>query len=183
MLNVTGCRLLVANQPATFNLQPAPPAPRQSVGLRRRRAELHGLVQAGTIQMIPGGTANLAVLGGNLPPRSGLQDHRTEWSNTTGRPLSGESPARMGQWPVPPQLTTESLRLSRAKPLRCQPRPARRRRQDQNLNKPSAATNSPNASRAAEPKRTRSSVAVAQFKRSRNRHGQIVSQIPATTKT
>src|SRR5262249_51166280 len=52
-----------------------------------------------------------------------------------------------------------------------------------NAVKPSIATNNPNASRMPEPTRTRVSLAVAQFSASRNRHGEMVSQIPATTST
>ena len=41
---------------------------------------------AGTMQMDPGGTANLAVLGGNLPPSFG----------TASPPTQGGIPATMG---------------------------------------------------------------------------------------
>ena len=58
---------------------------------------------AGTMQMDPGGTANLAVLGGNLPPSFGTGSAPTQ-SCLPGAPrAAGASPATTGQWPVPPR--------------------------------------------------------------------------------
>jgi hypothetical protein len=48
---------------------------------------------------------------------------------------------------------------------------------------PSTTTSNANASRMALPIFTRCSVAVAQLMKSRNRHGEIVNQMPATTNT
>ena len=58
---------------------------------------------AGTMQMDPGGTANLAVLGGNLPPSFGTGSAPTQ-SCLPGAPrAAGASPATTGRWPVPPR--------------------------------------------------------------------------------
>ncbi len=57
----------------------------------------------------------------------------------------------------------------------------RPRRGHQYTVKPSSATNSPNARRMALPMRTRFSLAVAQFSRSRRCHGQMVNQMPPRT--
>jgi len=52
--------------------------------------------------MDPGGTANLAVLGGNLPPSFGTARPPTK-SRILGAPrAAGEAPATTGRWTVPP---------------------------------------------------------------------------------
>jgi len=49
-----------------------------------------------------GGTANLAVLGGNLPPSFVSEVLRINWWQQGAPSAVGESPAATGQWPVPP---------------------------------------------------------------------------------
>ena len=55
------------------------------------------------MRLDPGGTANLAVLGGNLPPSFGTARAPTK-SCISGAPGAvGESPVTTGPWPVPPR--------------------------------------------------------------------------------
>jgi len=60
-------------------------------------------VLAGTMRRSPGGTANLAVLGGNLPPSFGTANARIDWGGLGAVQAAGESPAATGRWPVPPK--------------------------------------------------------------------------------
>ena len=58
---------------------------------------------AGTMQMDPGGTANLAVLDGNVPPSFGTGSAPTKECILGAPRAAGASPATTGRWPVPPR--------------------------------------------------------------------------------
>jgi len=53
-------------------------------------------------QPVQGGTANMAVLGGNLPPSFGTATAHTNRGALGAVQAAGESPAATGRWPVPP---------------------------------------------------------------------------------
>ena len=53
---------------------------------------------------MPGGTANLAVLGGNLPPSFGPANARINGCVLGAVQAAGVSPAATGRWPVPPRF-------------------------------------------------------------------------------
>jgi acyl transferase domain-containing protein/NAD(P)-dependent dehydrogenase (short-subunit alcohol dehydrogenase family) len=55
-----------------------------------------------TAQPVQGGTANLAVLGGNLPPSFGTASVQTNRGALGAVQAAGVSPTATGQWPVPP---------------------------------------------------------------------------------
>ena len=84
----------------------------QASGLHRTRRSITGPIvfgialdalSAGTMRLDPGGTANLAVLGGNVPPSSGTVSAHTKWCIPGAPRAAGESPATTGRWPVPPR--------------------------------------------------------------------------------
>ncbi len=76
-----------------------------------------------------------------------------------------------------PSLTTNSRPLPQVLHVR------RAQVTDRNTVSPSAATNKPNARRTPHPTLMRCSVAVPQASKSRSRQGEIVNQMPATTRT
>ncbi len=84
----------------------------QASGLRRTRRSITGPIvfdialdalSAGTMRLDPGGTANLAVLGGKLPPSFGTGSAHTNGCIPDVPRAAGESPATTGRWPVPPR--------------------------------------------------------------------------------
>ena len=84
----------------------------QAVGLRRTRRSFTGPIvfdialdalSAGTMRLEPGGTPNLAVLGGKLPPSFGTGSAHTNGCIPDVPRAAGESPATTGRWPVPPR--------------------------------------------------------------------------------